>query len=131
MYSCDAVTARGAPLLEEEVASFIADFRAAVRAVSQSSARECLVVCYTREVLGQTGAGHFSPVGGFDEETDSVLILDVARFKRSSFSGAPFRVPFVPQAAGRRLSEARMHLDAAGCSWMQLPESHQFFCGCT
>ena len=21
-------------------------------------------MCYTREVLGQTGAGHFSPIGG-------------------------------------------------------------------
>lgn len=57
------------------------------------------MVCYTREVLGQTGAGHFSPIGGrdlcgnelffdpmpivrgYDEETDSILIMDVARFK--------------------------------------------------
>eukprot|EP00434_Breviolum_minutum_P031697 symbB.v1.2.028032.t1/scaffold2926.1/size67079/5 len=66
---------------EDEKAAFITDFRAAVKAVSQSRERECLVVCYTREVLGQTGAGHFSPIGGYHEETDSVLIMDVARFK--------------------------------------------------
>lgn len=135
------VVARGAPMASEDIAAFIADFRGAVRTVSRSCDRECLVVCYTREVLGQTGAGHFSPIGGYDEETDSILIMDVARFKypphwvpltdltdamlkmdpitgkprgylhvhlqmRSALQGAPFRVPFVPPAAGRRLSEA-------------------------
>ncbi|KAG6412521.1 hypothetical protein SASPL_125200 [Salvia splendens] len=29
----------------------------------------------------QTGAGHFSPIGGYHAEMDMVLILDVARFK--------------------------------------------------
>eukprot|EP00435_Cladocopium_sp_Y103_P074889 s777_g52.t1 len=117
-------------MAEEDIAGFIADFRGAVRTVSRSSERECLVVCYTREVLGQTGAG-------YDEETDSILIMDVARSRftvsdsipalalqtdpltgkprgylhvhlqmRSALQGAPFRVPFVPPAAGRRLSEA-------------------------
>lgn len=39
-------------------------------------------VCnYSRKVLGQTGDGHFSPVAAWDRETDSVLIMDVARFK--------------------------------------------------
>jgi Phytochelatin synthase len=32
-------------------------------------------------VLGQTGSGHFSPIAGYHAATDSVLILDVARFK--------------------------------------------------
>eukprot|EP00941_MAST-03F_sp_MAST-3F-sp1_P004408 g4408.t1 len=36
---------------------------------------------YNRKVLGQTGSGHFSPVAAYDEETDSALLLDVARFK--------------------------------------------------
>lgn len=143
----DAADAADAHANELNRSSFIADFRNAVRRVSASSQRECLVVCYTREVLGQSGAGHFSPIGGYHEETDSVLIMDVARFKypphwvpltdladamlkmdprtgksrgflhlhlptrsangaHGAFSGAPFRVPFVPPAAGRRLSEA-------------------------
>ena len=40
-----------------------------------------LVLSYSRKVLGQTGDGHFSPVGGYHPERDLVLILDTARFK--------------------------------------------------
>ena len=40
-----------------------------------------LVLSYTRKVLGQTGDGHFSPVGGYHPARDLVLILDTARFK--------------------------------------------------
>eukprot|EP00928_Gymnodinium_smaydae_P062395 TRINITY_DN46272_c0_g1_i1.p1 TRINITY_DN46272_c0_g1~~TRINITY_DN46272_c0_g1_i1.p1 ORF type:complete len:528 (+),score=21.50 TRINITY_DN46272_c0_g1_i1:54-1586(+) len=56
-------------------------FRTTVRSVCSSSEREFLVACYSREALGQTGAGHFSPIGGYHEASDSVLIMDVARFK--------------------------------------------------
>mmetsp|Transcript_17505 Transcript_17505/g.35988 ORF Transcript_17505/g.35988 Transcript_17505/m.35988 type:complete len:471 (+) Transcript_17505:492-1904(+) len=42
---------------------------------------ECLVVSYSRRVLHQTGDGHFSPIAAYDEASDSVLILDTARFK--------------------------------------------------
>eukprot|EP01080_Neovahlkampfia_damariscottae_P009317 gene9317-1405_t len=40
-----------------------------------------VVVSFDRSKLGQTGTGHFSPIGGYNEEKDMVLILDVARFK--------------------------------------------------
>jgi hypothetical protein len=40
-----------------------------------------LVLSYDRGSLGQSGTGHFSPCGGYHQESDSVLILDVARFK--------------------------------------------------
>jgi glutathione gamma-glutamylcysteinyltransferase len=40
-----------------------------------------VVAGYERSRLGQTGAGHFSPVGGLHAERDLALILDVARFK--------------------------------------------------
>ena len=43
--------------------------------------REIMIVSYNRQVLNQTGSGHFSPVGGYCAEKDLVLILDVARFK--------------------------------------------------
>lgn len=36
-----------------------------------------VVVNYHRPVLGQSGGGHISPLGAYDEATDSVLILDV------------------------------------------------------
>jgi len=131
-----------------EVEAFAEAFRAAVRTTSKSQDRECIVICYSREALGQSGAGHFSPIGGYHEESDSILILDVARFKYpphwarlqdvvqgmmnvdpdtrrprgwihlrslqtstqlSRTSGdhlLPLRIPYVPAAAGRRLSEA-------------------------
>jgi glutathione gamma-glutamylcysteinyltransferase len=40
-----------------------------------------LIVNYSRRILGQTGDGHFSPIGGYHAASDSVLVLDTARFK--------------------------------------------------
>ena len=40
-----------------------------------------LVVSYDRQILGQTGTGHFSPIAAYDQDSDRVLILDTARFK--------------------------------------------------
>ncbi|KAJ3122050.1 hypothetical protein HK098_003146 [Nowakowskiella sp. JEL0407] len=44
-----------------------------------------MVVSYDRGTLGQTGTGHFSPIGGYNETNNMVLILDVARFKYPSY----------------------------------------------
>lgn len=44
---------------------------------------EFVAASYDRKTLGQTGTGHFSPVAAYDPQTDSVLVLDVARFKVS------------------------------------------------
>lgn len=70
-------------------------FREAVKKSTQSC-KEILVINYNRQVLGQTGTGHFSPIGGYHPGNDQgilyiitnciyicmlVLILDVARFK--------------------------------------------------
>lgn len=38
-----------------------------------------LAVNYFRPALGQQGKGHTSPLGGYDEETDRFLVLDVSR----------------------------------------------------
>lgn len=59
----------------------LADFRAAVDAAARSAVEPALIVSYDRGSLGQTGAGHFSPIGGYDPTSDHVLVLDVARFK--------------------------------------------------
>jgi hypothetical protein len=40
-----------------------------------------LITNYDRRVLKQSGAGHISPLGAYDSETDRVLILDVATQK--------------------------------------------------
>lgn len=59
----------------------LAAFRQAVREAAETSGEPHLVVSYDRATLGQTGSGHFSPVGGYHADRDLVLILDVARFK--------------------------------------------------
>jgi glutathione gamma-glutamylcysteinyltransferase len=60
-------------------ASNLPAFRAAL--ASAASGDGVLVVAYDRSALGQTGSGHFSPVGGYHQARDLALILDVARFK--------------------------------------------------
>lgn len=40
-----------------------------------------LIAAYDRAALGQTGSGHFSPIGGHHAARDLALVLDVARFK--------------------------------------------------
>lgn len=49
-------------------------------------ALQIVIASYDRKVLNQTGSGHFSPIGAYDKQTDSVLILDVARFKVSGLT---------------------------------------------
>jgi glutathione gamma-glutamylcysteinyltransferase len=58
----------------------LAEFRAAVDA-STRAASPLLIASYSRSALGQTGAGHFSPIGGYHAASDTLLVLDVARFK--------------------------------------------------
>lgn len=54
-------------------------WRAAV--VTAASGEAVVVASYDRAAMGQTGSGHFSPIGGYHEDRDLALILDVARFK--------------------------------------------------
>ena len=42
-----------------------------------SRAGDFVIVNYRREVVGQAGGGHISPLGAYDAATDSVLIMDV------------------------------------------------------
>jgi phytochelatin synthase len=48
---------------------------------STAAGEGVLIASYDRSALGQTGSGHFSPIGGYHRARDLVLILDVARFK--------------------------------------------------
>ena len=43
-----------------------------------------LIASYTRRVLNQTGSGHFSPIAAYDQESDSVLIMDTVRTRWSN-----------------------------------------------
>ncbi|KAJ1945360.1 hypothetical protein FBU59_002329 [Linderina macrospora] len=40
-----------------------------------------MVLSFSRKVLGQTGDGHFSPIGAYHPETNQALVLDSARYK--------------------------------------------------
>ncbi|MFY9329417.1 MAG: phytochelatin synthase family protein [Georgfuchsia sp.] len=40
-----------------------------------------IVVNFNRKTLAQEGSGHLSPLAAYDEASDSVLMLDVAKFK--------------------------------------------------
>jgi hypothetical protein len=59
------------------------EFRQVVKKITSSPSSDnlFLIVSYSRGILGQTGTGHFSPIGAYHPERDLVLILDVARFK--------------------------------------------------
>jgi glutathione gamma-glutamylcysteinyltransferase len=57
----------------------LASWRAALATAACGDA--VIVASYDRAAMGQTGNGHFSPVGGYHAVRDLALVLDVARFK--------------------------------------------------
>lgn len=77
------------------------DLRRTIAEASRS-ASPIVIAAYDRAALGQTGIGHFSPVGGYHEGRDLTLLLDVARFKYP-----PHWVPI------ERLFEAMLPIDHA------------------
>lgn len=56
------------------------EFRTIVRD-TLAGADKRLVVNYFRVPLGQIGGGHISPAAAYDEDTDRLLVLDVAKYK--------------------------------------------------
>ncbi|CAH8481996.1 unnamed protein product [Schistosoma intercalatum] len=56
-------------------------FRDVVTKMTSGSSEGYLVVCYSRSALGQTGTGHFAPVGGYHPDRELVFLFDTARFK--------------------------------------------------
>ncbi|KAF4658613.1 hypothetical protein FOZ61_005501 [Perkinsus olseni] len=58
------------------------EFRKVVKStLEKGSGDRRLVVSYDRQVMHQTGCGHYSPVAAYDEASDLCLVMDVARFK--------------------------------------------------
>ena len=55
-------------------------FRTIIRTASR---REGIYVIANlgRKTLGQTGDGHFAPIGGYHSQSERVLLFDTARFK--------------------------------------------------
>lgn len=68
--------------LERPDGTDLDSFRELVRTAAGRAEDPSLVIAsYSRRGLGQTGGGHFSPLGAYHGARDLVLILDVARFK--------------------------------------------------
>jgi glutathione gamma-glutamylcysteinyltransferase len=62
------------------------DFRKDIRRIlTDAEGHSIFVVSFSRQHLGQTGDGHFSPLAAYHEPTDKVLLLDVARFKYAPY----------------------------------------------
>ncbi len=61
--------------------STLAELREHVLAASRAADGPHVIAAYSRRVFGQTGDGHYSPIGGYHRGRDLVLLLDVARFK--------------------------------------------------
>jgi glutathione gamma-glutamylcysteinyltransferase len=74
---CNGAKVRGVVAEPHTLPVFRADLEESVR----GTAGPFVVVNYTRTALGQTGSGHFSPLGAWHPGRDLVLVLDVARFK--------------------------------------------------
>ena len=74
---CNGATARRVRATDSSEEAF----RAIVREASATPGEPFLAVAYSRQVLGQTGGGHFSPVAGYHAGRDLALLLDAARFK--------------------------------------------------
>jgi len=108
-------------------------------AIAQACAEPGTVIVagYDRSVLGQTGAGHYSPIGGYHAARDRVLILDVARFKYPPHWLALDRLDAAMRSIDpsngrlrgwvrlRRRADAdgvSLSLDCAGVSWRGLAE---------
>lgn len=59
-----------------------AKFRSFIDQSCRSDQGDLFIIAnFDRQTLGQTGSGHFSPIGGYHRQKDLVLIMDVARFK--------------------------------------------------
>jgi len=60
----------------------LSDFiNTAKKILSNPKSNSYLIINYNRNVLGQIGGGHFSPLAAYDPTTDRFLLMDVARYK--------------------------------------------------
>jgi len=78
----------GSKMIQGEASFSLDNFRRDIRYIlsgTEAKHQPLLVVSFSRPALGQTGDGHFSPIAAYHEETDQVLVLDVARFKYAPY----------------------------------------------
>lgn len=73
--------AHGASVSVRHADAFDAETFREVVARNLSRPGDYLIVNYDREILGQEGAGHISPLAAYDGETDMVLVMDTAAYR--------------------------------------------------
>lgn len=91
-------------------------FRAAAREHLAAPGRFVLVN-YLRKVLGQERGGHISPLAAYDAESDSFLVLDVARYKYPPVwvkAAALFAAMSTPDSDNRNLSRGFVLIGGGG-----------------
>lgn len=97
-----------------------------------------MVVSFSRKTLGQTGDGHFSPIGAYHPGKNQALVLDTARFKYPSYfcdadllydamgeldavTGLPRGYFILTKGAAKPLSLCRISVaDLGGHDWSRL-----------
>eukprot|EP00438_Fugacium_kawagutii_P024250 Skav223111 [mRNA] locus=scaffold419:751434:757300:+ [translate_table: standard] len=65
----------------EANSSSLSEFRSRIRKAFADEELRFLTINFDRQTLNQRGSGHHSPIAAYDEATDRVLVLDVARYK--------------------------------------------------
>uniref|UniRef100_A0A7S0A024 glutathione gamma-glutamylcysteinyltransferase n=1 Tax=Pyrodinium bahamense TaxID=73915 RepID=A0A7S0A024_9DINO len=65
----------------DEEGSSLADFESQCAAACAQPGGLALVISYTRQVVRQSGDGHYSPIGAYHRGRSLALVLDTARFK--------------------------------------------------
>lgn len=73
--------AHGASVSVRHADAFDAQAFRKVVARNLSRPGDYLIVNYDRQVLGQDGSGHISPLAAYDGRTDMVLVMDTAAYK--------------------------------------------------
>jgi len=68
-YSADSDIEEGAQQLREKLKSVLTE------------PEQFMLINYKGNMVGQLSSGHISPVGAYDDESDSVLVLDVAGYQ--------------------------------------------------
>lgn len=66
---------------EQEQSSGMEDFEVHCAAVCSVASGAAMALSYSRQVVGQAGDGHYSPIGAYHRGRSHVLVLDTARFK--------------------------------------------------
>ena len=96
--------------------SSVDQFRAAAREHLGQDGK-AVIVNYLRKAIGQERGGHISPLAAYDAESDSFLVLDVARYKYPPVwvkAAALFAAMSTPDSDNRNLSRGFVLIGGGG-----------------